>query len=108
MKCNTCDELRKYGVSSYPTTIIEKGLAVAFYRGQEIRFKKKIIKCEECGELWCFEYDDGTYPNVLSSLHKIFEIEYEKDPTKWGGSEYMARVMNDIVKNATIIIKEKI
>lgn len=108
MNCNTCDELGRYGYSSYPTTIIKQGLAVTSYNGYEIRFKKKIIKCEECGELWAFEYNDETYPSLLSSLHKIFEIEYEKDPTNWGGSQYMERIMKEIVINTPIAILEEI
>lgn len=106
MKCNTCYELGKYNCSSSPTTVIEKGIAVTSYKGYEIRFKKKIIKCEECGELWAFEYDDGTYPSLFLSLHKIFEKEYEENPSKWGGAEYVDKILKEIVINTPIAIKE--
>lgn len=106
MNCNTCDELRRYGYSNNSTTIIEKGVAITSYRGYEVRFKKQIVKCEECGELWTFEYNDGTYPSLFSSLNKIFEKEYEENPSKWGGAEYVDKVLNEIVINTPIAIKE--
>lgn len=108
MNCNTCRDLAKWCDSTYPTTIVKKGLAVTSYKGHEIRFKKKIVRCEECGDLWHIDYSDETCPSLFTSLHKIFVIEHETDPSNWGGAEYVSKVMQNIVVNTPIAIEEKI
>ncbi len=108
MRCKTCKELGKYGYSNYPTTLIEKGLVITSYKGHEIKFKKIIVKCEECGELWAFEYRDKAYPKLLSSLNKIFEIEYKKGSSNCTRTEDLDKVMKDILVNIPITLKDEI
>lgn len=106
MRCETCNEIAKWGDTDKPTILLKKGLAITSYNGYEIKFKKKIIKCEECGDQWHINYEDETNQSLFSIMHSIFAIEYQNSPANWGGNEYMAQVRKEIVANTPIAIEE--